>query len=196
MKKFFQKMKGTDASPPKYPGAVVARAILGSAIALILIEFLQVLLIGVSTFPLFMAPLGASAALVFGTPQSPLAQPRNVIGGHAIAALVGVTAYKLAVAFNLVVGGAEVTVTGLAVLVTGLAVALAVGLMLLTGLFHAPGGATAFLAVAGGHVGGQEIHDLGYLFVLFPCMAGSVLMIAVALVFNNLPSRQSYPLYW
>jgi CBS-domain-containing membrane protein len=178
MKEFFQKIKGTSPPPPKIGRGDMLSGVLGSAVAFLLIGVLHVLFKEATSLPLLMASFGASAALVFGAPKSPLAQPRNVILGHAISALIGVTIYKL-------VGGNDIA--GIC-----LAVPLAIGLMNLTGTFHPPGGATAFMAVAGG----EGIHSLGYWFVLSPCIAGSILMILIALVVNNIPSRQRYPLFW
>lgn len=178
MKSFFEKLKGSSPPPPRSGLGDILPGVLGCAVAFLLIGFLHGLFVEALAHPLLMAPFGASAALVFGAPKSPLAQPRNVILGHAISALIGVTIYKL-------VGGNDIA--GIC-----LAVPLAIGLMNLTGTFHPPGGATAFMAVAGG----EGIHSLGYWFVLSPCIAGSILMILIALVVNNIPSHQRYPLFW
>ena len=178
MKEFFQKIKGSSSPPPRIGRGEILSGVLGSAVAFLLIGLLHGLFMEAIALPLLMAPLGASAALIFGAPKSPLAQPRNVIFGHAVSALVGVTIYKL-------VGGNDIA--GIC-----LAVSLAIGLMNLTGTLHPPGGATAFLAVAGG----EGVYSLGYWFVLSPCIAGSILMILIALVVNNIPSRQRYPLFW
>ena len=179
MKAYFQKFKGTAPPPPRSGNAEALWAVLGSAAALFLIGVLDEICLETAGVPLLMAPFGASAALVFGAPKSPLAQPRNVIGGHAVSALVGVTIYKLTG------GGHEIA--GIC-----LAASLAIGLMLLTGTLHPTGGATALLAVAGG----EGIHSLGYWFVLGPSVAGGILMVAVALVVMNIPSRHRYPLFW
>jgi len=178
MKSFFEKLKGSSPPPPRSGLGDILPGVLGCAVAFLLIGFLHGLFVEALAHPLLMAPFGASAALVFGAPKSPLAQPRNVIFGHALSALVGVTVYKLA-------GGYELAAICLAV-------SLAIGLMNLAGILHPPGGATAFLAVAGG----ETMHSLGYWFVLTPCIAGSILMVLVALVTNNLSSRQRYPLFW
>ena len=178
MKAYFQKIKGSATPPPRGGSEDVLLGVLGSAAALLLVCILHSLFVEAAALPLLIAPFGASVALIFGAPKSPLAQPRNVIFGHAISALAGVTAYKLA-------GGSEMAAICLAV-------PLAIGLMQLTGTMHPPGGATAFLAVAGG----EGVHSLGYWYVLAPCIAGSILMILVALVVNNISPRQRYPLFW
>lgn len=127
---------------------------------------------------LMAGSFGASAVLVYGVPSSPLAQPLAVIFGHMISALVGVTVFS-------VVGEANW-------LSAGLAVALAIGLMQITRTVHPPGGATALIAVAGS----QDIHALGYMYVLNPITLGAVLLVGVALVTNNMKSRRRWPVFW
>ena len=123
---------------------------------------------------------GASAVLVFGTPSMAFAQPRNLIGGHILSALVGVTIYKF-VPLDLAITSA-------------LAVSLSIMLMQLTRTIHPPGGATALIAI----IGGDSIHSLGYWYALTPVGVGVSLMLLVAIVFNNRskdPMRQ-YPKVW
>jgi len=188
MKTYFDKLKGASLPPPKASWKEITWAIAGSGVALLLISLLHVRYLAATGLPLIIAPFGASAVLVFGAFRSPLAQPRNVIGGQAFSAVVGVTVYQLqqqAQLHQLIGGGYEVVSIALAV-------SLAIGLMHMTGTLHPPGGATAFIAVAGG----ESIHSLGYWYVLSPCLVGSVLMVLIALVVNNIPPRQRYPLFW
>lgn len=67
---------------------------------------------------LLIAPFGASCVLVFGLPQSPLAQPRSVIGGHVVSTVMGLLVFSFlgstALAFGLGVGLAIVTTPVLA----------------------------------------------------------------------------------
>ena len=116
--------------------------------------------------------------LAFGAPHSPLAQPRNLVGGHVISALVGVTCQLL--------------LSDDPVLASGLAVSTAIALMHATQTLHPPGGATALIAV----IGGPGIHKLGYWYVILPCAAGAICMLALAYVANNLAARKRYPLFW
>ncbi|MGQ9533125.1 MAG: HPP family protein [Desulfotomaculales bacterium] len=122
--------------------------------------------------PLLVASFGATAALLYGAPASPFAQPRNVVGGHVVSALAGVTVGQL-------LGTTWWTIT--------LGVGLAILLMLATRTLHPPGGATAFVAVA---------QNQGYTFVLTPVCAGAVLLVIIALAFNNCVPGRRYPLYW
>lgn len=120
---------------------------------------------------------GASAVLVYGHTQSPLAQPRNVIGGHVLSALVGVTCVTL------------IPSEELAWLSGALAVACSIVVMQVTRTLHPPGGATALLAVAGS----EQIRELGYLYALSPVASGVFLLLLIAFVVNNIPHSRNYP---
>jgi CBS domain-containing membrane protein len=124
--------------------------------------------------PWFIAPMGASAVLLFALPASPLAQPWSVVGGNLVSALVGVSCAHL---------------ISDPVLATALAVALAIGAMFALRCLHPPGGAVAATAV----LGGPAVTALGYGFALTPVLANSVGMVACALLFNNLLRHHRYP---
>jgi CBS domain-containing membrane protein len=118
---------------------------------------------------------GASAVLVYGATNSPLAQPRNLVGGHIISALVGVTMHKL--------------IPGEIWLSSALAVSTAIVMMQITKTVHPPGGATALIA----NIGSEKIKALGFLYVLSPVFTGVTILLIVALIFNNIPSNRFYP---
>jgi len=118
---------------------------------------------------------GASSVLIYGAINSPLAQPRNLIGGHVICALIGVTVHKL--------------IPGEVWLSSALAVASSIVAMQVTKTLHPPGGATALIA----NIGSEKIKALGYLYVLSPVLSGVLILFIVALVFNNLTPERSYP---
>jgi CBS-domain-containing membrane protein len=128
--------------------------------------------------PLLIGSFGATAVLIFGCQQSPLAQPKNVIGGHAISAFVGVSCYK-------VIGTGWYT--------SALAVSLALVCMMFTTTVHPPAGATALIAVTGG----ESIYQAGYYYVLTTVL-GACIMVAIALFWNNLmrAPHMKYPRYW
>lgn len=119
---------------------------------------------------------GASSVLIYGIINSPLAQPRNLIGGHFVCALVGVTIHKL--------------VPGELWLSSALSVALSIVLMQITKTLHPPGGATALIA----NIGSPKIQSLGYLYVLSPVLSGAVILLLVAIFVNNRTSHRSYPM--
>ncbi len=127
---------------------------------------------------LLMASFGASAVLVFGVPLSPLAQPRNVMGGHFVSALAGVSCQIIFVSSPI---AAACT-----------AVSLAIFLMTLTKTLHPPGGASALLAV----VGDEAIHNLGYLYAVTPCLLGATIIVGVGVTFSYLTGQKHYPQKW
>lgn len=127
---------------------------------------------------MIIGSFGASAVLIYGAVKSPLAQPRNLVGGHLISAFIGVAFYNM---FHDHLWAAS-----------ALAVATAIAAMHATRTLHPPGGATALIAV----IGGDKIHDLGYLYVVIPTGAGALIMLIVALVVNNLCPSRKYPEFW
>lgn len=123
--------------------------------------------------PFIVAPMGASAVLLFAVPSSPLAQPWSIIGGNTLSALIGV-AVRLLVPDPL--------------LACGIAVGLAIAAMSLTRCLHPPGGAAALTAV----VGGPAVVSAGFGFALSPVLVNSLLLAALAWVFHRF-SGHSYP---
>ncbi len=131
-----------------------------------------------SDLVMIIGSFGASAVLIYGAVKSPLAQPRNLLGGHILSAIVGVTCYQLFDSHMWLAAAASV--------------ATAIALMHATKTLHPPGGATALIAV----IGSAKIHSLGYLYALVPAGLGATIMLAVALVVNNIPSSRKYPEFW
>ncbi len=119
---------------------------------------------------------GASSVLIYGIINSPLAQPRNLIGGHLVCAIVGVTIHKLL--------PNEVWLS------SAIAVALSIVMMQITKTLHPPGGATALIA----NIGSEKIKSLGYIYVLSPVLTGVLILFVVALIFNNISSTRKYPI--
>lgn len=180
LQRYFRKMGGTTrSSPPRVSNSEVLWSWIGAFLGIAAVVWVDLLILteGGNHLPL-IGSLGASAVLVYGAPRSPLAQPRNLVGGHVVSALVGVICQQL--------------LGHLPELAAPLAVATAIALMQLTKTLHPPGGATALIAVAGG----EQIHRLGYLYVLAPVGLGALLLLGVALVVNNIPSTRRYPEFW
>lgn len=123
--------------------------------------------------PVIVAPLGASAVLIFAVPASPLAQPWSVIGGNTFSALIGVAAFRLVPD---------------ATLAAGVAVGGAILIMSLCRCLHPPGGAAALTAV----IGSPGIHAVGYLFAFAPVAINSIALVALGIVFHRM-TRRSYP---
>ncbi|KQR94512.1 HPP family protein [Chryseobacterium sp. Leaf180] len=118
---------------------------------------------------------GASSVLIYGAIQSPLAQPRNLIGGHVISAFAGVLVATL--------------LPDIIWLKAPLAVSLSIVLMQITKTLHPPGGATALIAVTSS----GKIADLGFWYILSPVLSGCLILLTVALIFNNLTKNRQYP---
>lgn len=148
---------------------------IGSFAGIGLIAFIQSKYLTSLENVFLIGSFGASSVLIYGAIQSPLAQPRNLVGGHVISALVGVTVYKL--------------MPDIIWLTAPLAVSLSIIGMQFTKTLHPPGGATALIAV----IGSEKIKALGYLYILSPVLSGVTILLGVALIVNNMTQERRYP---
>ncbi|MBO9576197.1 MAG: HPP family protein [Sphingobium sp.] len=156
----------------RFPDRLVA--CLGALICIALTSLVCTRLpLAAHNLPLLVAPVGASAVLLFAVPASPLAQPWSIIGGNTVSALVGVCMIKLVpdpmVAAGLAVGGAILA-------------------MSLLRCLHPPGGATALTTV----IGGPAVLSAGFIFPFFPIALNSAILVALGIVFHRF-SQHSYP---
>ncbi|HEY1995689.1 HPP family protein [Paraburkholderia sp.] len=126
-----------------------------------------------ANIPLLVAPMGASAVLLFAVPASPLAQPWSILGGNLVSATVGVAC-----------AGWIADPVGAA----ALAVALAICLMFALRCVHPPSGAVALTAV----LGGPSVHALGYRFVAEPIAIQSAALLCAAIVYHAVTGHR-YP---
>lgn len=147
---------------------------LGSTVGIGLIAYLQSLSLTGYDNLFLIGSFGASSVLIYGVIQSPLAQPRNLIGGHIISALVGVTIAKF--------------LPDIIWITAPLAVSQSIIFMQITKTLHPPGGATALIAV----IGSEKIKSLGYMYVLSPVLTGCLILLISALIFNNMSSNRQY----
>ncbi|MBF0246610.1 MAG: HPP family protein [Alphaproteobacteria bacterium] len=164
--------------PDRPAPLVMVRAFVGAALGIGLLGAIAQFVLNDTDLLLLIGAFGASAVLVYGVPTSPLAQPSSVLGGHLVSATVGVSALH-------VVGEPNW-------LAAALAVSAAIVAMQFLRCVHAPGGASALIAV----VGSPAIHDLGFWYVAFPVGAGALILLAVALVTNNVGAKRRWPLFW
>lgn len=149
-------------------------ACLGALVAIALTGMLCGVLFGEGAhLPLIVAPMGASAVLLFAVPASPLAQPWSIVGGNTISAIMGVLSASL---------------INDPIIATGVGVSLAIAAMSFTRCLHPPGGAAALTAVLGGPV----VASWGMLFPFVPVALNSCLLVGVGLLFHRL-SRHNYP---
>ena len=151
-------------------------AFMGAFVGIGIIAYLQSQTLPKSDVIYLIGSFGASSVLVYGVIQSPLAQPRNLIGGHLVSAIIGVTIQK--------------TAPDVLWITAPLAVSLSIVLMQITKTLHPPGGATALIAVTGS----AELKNLGYWYVVSPVLVGTLILLIVALFFNNITSNRQYPI--
>jgi len=166
---YFNKFKGQSAplaaTPPlKQIGFVW----LGAFLAASVVGFLAY----VTKQPLVLGSFGASIFVLFILPDTPFAQPRNVVGGHFISALVGLIFLHFVSAdwWSM-----------------ALALATALSLMQLLKVSHPPAGSNPFIVFLVGA-------DWEFLFI--PTLIGAILLVLVALFYNNLSKERHYPQYW
>ncbi len=153
---------------PSLPAIDLVISCLGAFFGIVTVAYLSF----VYRLPLFVPSFGASAVIIYGTPDLPFAQPRNVIFGHMFSAAIGVVVYLI---------------FGLSWWSAALAVSLAIGLMLLTKTTHPPAGATALIAV---------LTKASPYYIFTPVAMGAVMLIVIGLITNNLSPNRNYPKYW
>lgn len=122
--------------------------------------------------PLLIPSFFASSVILYANHQLPSAQPRNVIGGHVASAAIGVIS-------NSFLGVTWYSIT--------LALIISIIFMQLSGTLHPPAGGTAYIAVTSGQ---------GLDFVLLTVGAGTIVLVVMAMLVNNLVPRRKYPTYW
>ncbi|MEC5384701.1 HPP family protein [Uliginosibacterium sp. H3] len=149
------------------------RSCVGALLGILITGLISHKVLGAQASLWLIAPMGASAVLLFAVPSSPLAQPWSIIGGNFVAAIVGVACWH-ALQDPLMAASA--------------AIGIAIGLMLVLRCLHPPSGAVALTAV----LGGAPVHALGMGFVLNPVMLNSFCLLAVAIAYNRFTGR-NYP---
>jgi CBS-domain-containing membrane protein len=163
------KIKGDGSPLPAQPtGRSIGFAWLGGFLAIAAVALLTDHL----TVALLLGSFGASCVLVFGFPDLPFAQPRNVIVGHLLSSLVGL-------AFLHAFGPHWWSVAA--------AAGTAIALMMFTRTVHPPAGSNPVIVY---------LTQPGWDFLLFPTLIGSLVIIAVALAYNNVTREAKYPKYW
>lgn len=149
------------------------RVVGGALIGIALTAWLSRLMLPAGLVPWLVAPMGASAVLVFGVPGSPLAQPWAVVGGNTLSAVVGVAAAHWI---------PDVPVAA------AVAVAGAIGVMFALRCLHPPGGASALYAV----MAAPALAPLGFRFALTPVLVNAVVLTAAGVLYNSV-TRRPYP---
>ncbi len=170
-----KKLLGVDWSFASHAERLVSAA--GAFLGILIIFLISQYSLNINNAGLLIASMGASAVLLFAIPHSALSQPWNLIMGHFISALIGISIAKLIAPILL-------------------AAALAVGLAVLAQYYlrclHPPGGATALSAV----IGGQQVTELGYTYIVAPVLLNAIGLMLVAILFNLAFSWRRYPAIW
>lgn len=165
---YFKKMKGDAKSPLQVNGKDLFTAFVGSFLTIILLLELTEM----TDTPWFMASFGSSCILVFASWNAPLAQPRNIVGGHVISGFVG---------------WAVAGLVGITPMTLALAVAVAVVFTMVLRVTHPPAIANALIVMIGGY-------HFEYLFT--PILLGSSLVVVMGLLINNMRRTRRYPVFW
>ena len=178
MRSYLKKMTGGGQRPPKVGMSEILWSWAGAFLGITPVAVFHYNFFSGSDFVYIIGSFGASAVLIYGAVRSPLAQPRNLAGGHLLSAVIGVISYKLFYPFPW--------------FAAAFSVATAIAVMHATQTLHPPGGATALIAV----IGSEKIHELGFWYVFTPVGTGVLIMLIVALIINNLSKNRRYPEFW
>lgn len=167
----FSIFMGKEKLAPRPAYADILRGLIGGTLSIALL-----LCLGQWSGHLWiMAPFGATCVLLYAVSQSPLAQPRNIIFGHFISALVGLVFLK---------------VLGIHFLSIALAVGCAIALMQLLRCVHPPAGANPLVIL----LTAQTVH-YSWSFLIFPVLTGALALVAIGLLVNNIKASQKWPIY-
>ena len=124
-----------------------------------------------TTFGLFLiASFGSSMVLLYGYPESPFAQPKNIFFGHLITSIIGI------IILNIVPLPIFVIIP--------MAVGLGVGLMILFNVTHPPAGGNPIIVIIGG---------VSYDYLLSPIISGSIIVLIFGLFINRFILKKKYP---
>ena len=125
-----------------------------------------------SAFGLFLAgSFGSSMVLLFGFPESPFAQPRNVFFGHLVTALVGV------IFVNFIPLPIYISIA--------LAVGVGIFFMIVLNVVHPPAGGNPIMVIIG---------SVSYDYLIFPIISGCIIIILLAIMINKFLLKKNYPL--
>ena len=168
VKNYIAKMYGGGRAPSRANFADAATGAVGGLICI----FLLLCLTNYTGAPWLMASLGGSCVLVFVVWNAPLSQPRNIIGGHFISALIGLAMYSM---------------FGTSTFSISLGVALTIFCMAFMGVIHPPAGANPIIIILGGY---------SWSYLVIPVLIGAVLIVVVGMLINNLRGTRKYPVFW
>jgi len=149
------------------------KSIIATIFSIITIGVLSLLTYKTSYGVFLIASFGSSMVLIFGYPESPFAQPKNVFFGHLLSSLVGVFClYFLPLPIYILIP---------------IAVGFAVGLMILLNVTHPPAGGNPIIVIIG---------SVSLDYILNPIILGSIIILIFGIILNRLILKKKYPLKW
>jgi len=164
-----EKLKGDrQPLPPRANTRAIVMAAIGGALAITVLGIFGLVLENA----VLLGSLGATCVLLFGYPDAPFSQPRNIVFGHLISSFIGLTL---------------VTILGYHVWVLALALALAIAAMMFTRAVHPPAGSNPVIIFL--------LHPT-WSFLIFPTLVGALLVLVVGLFYLNVVRTEKYPKYW
>ena len=124
-----------------------------------------------TTFGLFLiASFGSSMVLLYGYPESPFAQPKNIFFGHLLTAFVGI------VILNFIPLPIFISIP--------IAVGLGVGLMILFNVTHPPAGGNPIIVIIG---------SVSFDYLINPIILGSIIVLIFGVLINKFVLKKTYP---
>jgi len=164
-----EKFKGDrQPLPPRANKRTIVVAALGSAVAMTVLGMFGLVLENA----VLLGSLGATCVLLFGFPDAPFSQPRNILLGHVISSFIGLSL---------------VSILGYHVWVLAIALALAIAAMMFTRTVHPPAGSNPVIIFL--------LHPTWF-FLIFPTLIGALLVLVVGLLYLNVARSEKYPKYW
>jgi len=124
------------------------------------------------------ASFGSSVVVVFGYPENEFSQPKNVLLGHLLCALVGIIFVTL---FNITQDRSIFFIT------IGLAIGISVMLMMAFKITHPPAGGNTIVVM---------LTQDSFQFLVFPIMVGAITIIIGGVIYNRFILKKNYPLKW
>ena len=146
------------------------KSFLAGIFSIITISILTVLTYKTEYGIFLLASFGSSMVLLYGYPESPFAQPKNVFFGHLITAVVGLFFLNF--------------VTLPIYIIIPLAVGFGVGLMIFLNVTHPPAGGNPIIVIIG---------SVSFDYLLSPVITGSIIIIVFAIIINRFILKKSYP---
>ncbi len=148
----------------------IKQSILAGSFSIITIGILTLLTYKTEFGIFLIASFGSSMVLLYGYPESPFAQPKNVFFGHLVTAIVGL------IVLHFIPLPLFITVP--------IAVGFGVGLMILFNVTHPPAGGNPIIVIVG---------SVSFDYLLSPIITGSIIIIISAIIINRFILKKSYP---